>query len=129
MNLVRRKIIEDDSCELCKCAPENGIHALWECGVARGIWAGSSMKLQKFTQGQGDVLQLFAELLQRLSTEEFENFLVVSWLIWNQRNSVIHGGKVKDPRQVLGRVSSSARSVGVSAKRATAIGCLAASSF
>ena len=103
VNLVRRKIIEDDSCELCKCAPENGIHALWECGVACGIWAGSSMKLQKFTQGQGDILQLFAELLQRLSTEEFENFLVVSWLIWNQRNSVIHGGKVKDPRQVLKR--------------------------
>ena len=61
------------------------------------------MKLQKFTQDQGDVLQLFAEFLQRLSTEEFEVFLVVSWIIWNQRNSVIHGGKVKDPRHILKR--------------------------
>nr|XP_023923653.1 uncharacterized protein LOC112035046 [Quercus suber] len=76
---------------------ENGIHVLWECGVARGIWAGSLVKLQKSTQGQGDVLQLFTELLQRLSTEEFEVFLIVAWLIWNQRNSVIHGGRVKDP--------------------------------
>ena len=83
VNLARRKIIEDDLCELCKRAPENGIHVLWECGVARGIWAGSLVKLQKFTQGQGDVLQLLAELLQRLSTEEFEVFLLVSWLIWN----------------------------------------------
>ena len=103
MNLARRKIIEDDLCELCKRAPENGIHVLWECGVARGTWAGSLVKLQKFTQGQGDVLQLFTELLQRLSTEEFEVFLVVSWLIWNQQNSMIHGGKVKDPRQILKR--------------------------
>ena len=103
VNLARRKIIEDDLCELCKCALENGIHVLWECGVVRGIWAGSLVKLQKFPQGQGDVLQLFAELLQRLSTEEFEVFLVVSWLIWNQRNLVIHGGKVKDPRQILKR--------------------------
>lgn len=48
-------------------------------------------------------MQLFADFLKRFSTEEFELFLVLALFIWNQRNSVIHGGKLKDPRQVLRR--------------------------
>ena len=36
--------------------------------------------------------------MTRLSSTEFELFLVQSWMIWNQRNVVAHGGKVKDPR-------------------------------
>ena len=103
VNLAQRKIIENTYCELCKRAPENGIHVLWECGVAQGVWAESLVKLQKCTHGQGDVLQLFVDLLKRLSIEEFELFLVLAWFIWNQRNSVIHRGKLKDPRQVLRR--------------------------
>ena len=41
------------------------------------------IRLQKCGQGQQDVLQLFQELMERLSTVEFELFLVQSWLIWN----------------------------------------------
>ena len=29
--------------------------------------------------------------------EEFELFLVQCWLIWNQRNTVVCGGKLQDP--------------------------------
>ena len=28
---------------------------------------------------------------------ELELFLVQAWIIWNQRNIVIHGGKLKEP--------------------------------
>lgn len=56
------------------------------------------IRLQKSDRGQQDVLQLFYKMMTRLSTTEFELFLVQSWLIWNQRNEVVHGGKVKDPR-------------------------------
>ena len=77
---------------------ETGIHALSECAVAKGVWSGSMIKLQKCCQDQQDVLQLFHELMGRLSTAEFELFLVQSWLIWNQRNTVAHGGQLKDPR-------------------------------
>ena len=34
VNLVKRKIITDNTCECYKRAPETGIHVLWECGVA-----------------------------------------------------------------------------------------------
>ena len=36
-NLVRRRITQDNVCELCNQGPESGLHALWECGVARDV--------------------------------------------------------------------------------------------
>ena len=41
--------------------------------------------------------QLFDVLMHRLEPKEMELFLVQAWMLWNQRNSVIHGGKIKDP--------------------------------
>ena len=43
------------------------------------------------------MVQLFQYLLDRLDIEEVELFLVQAWIIWNQRNTVLHGGKLKDP--------------------------------
>ena len=75
-NLRRQKIIEDDGGILCSREAETGVHALWDCVVARDVWAGSLVRLQKWSSGQQDVLQLFQELLTRLTTAEFELFLV-----------------------------------------------------
>ena len=49
-------------------------------------------------KGQQDVLYLFQELLGKLSIVEFELFLVQTWIIWNQRNTMVFGGKLKDPK-------------------------------
>ena len=70
---------------------------MWECGVARDVWASSVVKLQKFVGGQQDVIQLFEELLVRLEGEELELSLVQAWFFWNQRNSIIHGGVLQAP--------------------------------
>lgn len=91
-NLFRSKIAANDTCTLCKSAPESELHSLWECGVARDVWADSVMKLQKFVVGQYDVLNLFKELLLCLNKEEFELFLVQAWFIWSQRNRITYGG-------------------------------------
>ena len=96
-NLVRRQVLDDGTCGLCTRTKETAIHALWECSVARGVWAESTRRVQKSMGGQSDVLQLAMELLHKLSQEEFELFLVQAWLIWNQRNSVTHGGSIQDP--------------------------------
>ena len=54
------------------------------------------VEIQKIPNGQSDTLQLFEELMVRLTRSEFELFLVQAWLIWNQRNTVIHGGNFKE---------------------------------
>ncbi|KAL4598870.1 hypothetical protein ACB092_11G088100 [Castanea dentata] len=95
----------DDTCELCRSASETGVHVLSECGVAREVWASSLVKFQKYVGGQRDSMQLFEELQDRLSREEFELFLVQAWLIWNQRNRILHGGKLQPPTQLNKRAT------------------------
>ncbi|XP_075633545.1 uncharacterized protein LOC142606011 [Castanea sativa] len=84
-------------------AKETALHALWECSVAQGVWAESIRKLQKGVGGQSDVLQLAEELLNKLTQGEFELFLVQVWLLWNQRNSITHGGGAQEPTPLVRR--------------------------
>ena len=42
--------------------------------------------------------------MKRLSREELEHFLVQAWMIWNQRNAVVHGGQLKEPGWLNRRV-------------------------
>ena len=41
--------------------------------------------------------QLMEDLLERLMSNEIDLFWAQAWIIWNQRNCVVHGGKLKDP--------------------------------
>ena len=104
-NLVHRRIMVNDTRELCKSASETGVYALWECGVAKDVWVGSSVRLQKHVGGQRDSMQLFKEVQDRLSRGEFELFLAQAWLIWTQRNKIINGGKLQAPTQLNKRAS------------------------
>lgn len=96
-NLPRRRIIKDDRCGVCSLAKESGYHVLWECGLAQDIWASCPSRLQKGTSGHDDMLHLVEHMQHRLTDDELELFWVQSWLIWNQRNSMLHGGVIQDP--------------------------------
>ena len=97
VNLSKKQIIADNRCEACKTEPKTEIHALWNCGVVQDIWAGCSVRLQKCHVGLEDMMQLWEELTVRLTIDEFELFLVQTWLIWNQRNALIHGKQMQEP--------------------------------
>ncbi|KAL0001832.1 hypothetical protein SO802_015613 [Lithocarpus litseifolius] len=102
-NLVRRHVIEDGTYGLCTKTTKLALHALWDCGVAQGVWAGCTRRLHKCVGGQLDVLQLAEELLNKLSLEEFELFLFQAWLIWNQRNTITHRGVMQEPSRLVRR--------------------------
>ena len=87
----------DELCLLCALPQESTIHALWECTVAQDVWHGSVRALQKCGTGQLDFVALLKYLLDRLNKTEVELFLVQAWLIWNQRNIVVYGGKLLEP--------------------------------
>lgn len=42
------------------------------------------------------MIQLTCLMMDRLSTDELELFLVLAWLIWHQHNTVVRGGKFQD---------------------------------
>ena len=93
----------DSSCELCRQGAETVLHVLWECGVAQDVWAGSKVCLQKCTMARGDILQLIEDLMARLTVEDMELFFVQCWVIWNRRNSVLHGCSIQDLSQLVCR--------------------------
>ena len=93
LNLSKRKIIVDVMCLICLRFSELVVHALWDCGAARDVWAGSLKILQKGGSGLVDILQLMEYLMERVESHDMEVVLVQAWLIWNQRNRVVHGGK------------------------------------
>ncbi|XP_023919200.1 uncharacterized protein LOC112030766 [Quercus suber] len=97
VSLAKRKILDDDRCHCCKRFAETTIHAVWDCGVAQDIWAGSITPLQKWSTSYHNFRSLFESLMERLSKAELEFFLVQAWLIWNQRNAVIHSGQLMEP--------------------------------
>jgi len=59
VNLAKHKIISDSLCHCCKRLPEDALHAIWGCGAAQDVWAGSLHVLQKFKTNHFDFLQLF----------------------------------------------------------------------
>ena len=83
--------------------PESAIHALWECEVAKDVWAGSLKILQKGVSSLADFTHLIEYLLDRIELHDMEEFLVQAWQIWNQRNWVVYGGKFHDPGWLITR--------------------------
>lgn len=96
-NLASHRVIMDGGCELCKMNSKSVIHVLWQCGVAQDIWAGSLRRLQKARTGHTDFMQLVVDLILSLPGDEQELFWVQCWIIWSQRNSLLHGGKIQNP--------------------------------
>lgn len=45
-------------------------------------------------------MELFQFMATKLSEEELELFLIQCCQVWNQRNLLLHGEKIQDPRQL-----------------------------
>ncbi|KAL4602607.1 hypothetical protein ACB092_10G065300 [Castanea dentata] len=75
--------------------------------VCQGISPTNKVCLQKCTTSRGDILQLIEDLMGRLIVDDMELFFVQCWVIWNQRNSVLHGSKnyLKEYRDALVHLS------------------------
>lgn len=73
-NLVKKKVVANDICELCRMEPEDGIHALWCCIAARTFWACCSSKLRKSSQGYFDIQNLTVDMMDKLDASELNFF-------------------------------------------------------
>ena len=85
-NLHSRRVKVEPRYDICCQQPESTSHLLWECPLARNVWAISKGRVQKCSNQVQDFFQLFRMLKGKLTKTELERWATTSWAIWNARN-------------------------------------------
>ena len=67
--LHRRKVHVTEVCGLCQQTPETTRHILWECPLARNVWALVKGKIQKYSNEARDFFPLFGFMVQSLDQQ------------------------------------------------------------
>ena len=83
-SLMRRKILEDPTCERCKNAVEDPLHALWLCPELDVVWSDQSMWRFQYEVGFVTVKELLLWMIDEGKSLELLAF--TAWGVWNQRN-------------------------------------------
>ena len=86
VNLAPKKIQVDPKCTTCTQQDETICHVLWQCSLARNIRALVRGKIQKSCSSEENFFDLTAQMMDRLSKWELEQWLMICWSLWNARN-------------------------------------------
>jgi ribonuclease HI len=88
LNLKKKNVVEDPTCELCGAPTEDILHALWVCPHVQTAW-GKDTGLKGFRKSN---FLNFTELWCQVRTLEppvdLELFSTTCWAIWHRRNKV-----------------------------------------
>nr|POE70889.1 putative ribonuclease h protein [Quercus suber] len=109
-NLNRRRVPVEPTCTICKQHDETVAHVLWECPLARNVWAmvrgRHSRRLQKCDFDAPNFYTLARQMEEKLTKKELEVRTIVSWAIWNARNRFHFEEKQSIPNDILHGVIS-----------------------
>ena len=100
-NLHKRRVQVDPHCAICCQQPESVGHLLWECAIARNVWALCQGGLQKCANNCCDFFLLFQMLEEKLPLVELERWAVMTWAIWNARNKYYFEKTQTHPKEIL----------------------------
>ena len=100
-NLARRRLPIDPKCVVCGSSDETTLHILWQCPLARNVWALVRGKLQKCGSSTRTFFYLAQTLMEKLSQKELEMWAMVAWSIWNARNRLYFEASQTSPHAIL----------------------------
>ncbi|CAO2038699.1 unnamed protein product [Urochloa humidicola] len=99
VNLRRKNILDDDTCELCHGCPETLDHIVFHCPTARLFWQTLGFQLDQQQQVQ-ELHQLPRP--SDIPADEYETFILLCcWQLWKRRNEVVFRGETMTMRQLL----------------------------
>ena len=100
-NLARRRVPIDPKCAVCGSSDETVLHILWQCPLARNVWALVKGKLEKSDSSARTFFNLAQSLKGRLSRKDFELWAMVTWSKWNARNRFYFEASQTPPHAIL----------------------------
>uniref|UniRef100_A0A803QQT2 Reverse transcriptase zinc-binding domain-containing protein n=1 Tax=Cannabis sativa TaxID=3483 RepID=A0A803QQT2_CANSA len=102
VNLAKRGIASSVVCSRCSSHVDESVaHALWECKASKGYWRVSGLYDDLKQMLGEDNLTMLMRIAAEWDKEKLEFFLLVSWNIWNVRNTVVHGGYHPKPEEMI----------------------------
>ena len=95
-----RGISSNPECPICGKDIENVLHALLHCDYAKWVWGCWSDMPPTVLRNSWSFQDSVMYLLTNKSSHDLELFLTVAWVIWFNRNRVIHDDLCSSPSQV-----------------------------
>ena len=102
-NLVRRKVLSDSCCDECKAKVESSGHLFWACPRTRDIWALANLTPLNPNLHFNSFLDLlwYAIMIAKWEQDMVEKIIMISWMLWTNRNEVRNGGVKKSGQAVI----------------------------
>ena len=94
----------EDCCALCGASETSG-HILWDCTFAKEVWSRSKIKLPALPKPVNEFLNLVWVVVDSCPNVNWVLFAVTAWSLWNNRNTMIHGGQSKGKEGLIKSVA------------------------
>ena len=98
-NLARRKILPDDTCELCGRCPETVVHLLFFCDFAASFWRALGFDIPADMEAK-NIRDLPRPI--HIGKMHYDTFILVCcWSLWKRRNGITFRQETMTLRQTL----------------------------
>jgi len=98
-NLARRKILPDDTCELCGRRPETVVHLLFFCDFAASFWRALGFDIPADMEAK-NIRDLPRPI--HIGEMHYDTFILVCcWSLWKRRNGITFRQETMSLRQTL----------------------------
>lgn len=91
LNLCKRNITQIPWCPICKKEKESVFHTFYDCKSSKILWDMVFPQLRSIVRPQLSVKNVLIDMAEALKPNDLELFFVLCWLIWSDRNGVVHG--------------------------------------
>ncbi|XP_050241307.1 uncharacterized protein LOC126690228 [Quercus robur] len=96
VNLMKRKVLSDATCQVCGSEPESSLHALWMCSKLDMVWDAHFGPLRNDAKDCSNFLEVIQVCMEKGHPTDL--VAMTTSLIWTRRNKLRLGESVPDLR-------------------------------